>query len=482
MSSYEAVIGLEVHAQLLTKSKLFCTAAVDTQSEDMNSHVDVVSAGLPGALPLLNEKAVELAIRAGLACHCDIQQVSRFERKHYFYADLPKGYQITQLSEPICSGGYIQIGQGSKTKRVKLDRIQLEEDAGQLFHIAKSTLVNLNRAGTALIEVVSSPDMSSPVEAKEYLKRLHSLLIHAGVTDGNLEAGNFRCDANVSVRPVGDKELGTRAEVKNVNSFRNVELAIEYEISRQIAKIEGGGVVVQETRGWDAASQSTFSMRLKEDADDYRYFPDPDLPHLKISDEMLKQIKAQMPESPDDKGDRLRDDWGLSDYDTDQLITNRHAFQMVEFLLEKNIEAKTAASWVLTDLQGELKGRDERLGESTRDYKSLAQVLAKIIQLVEVGKVSRMVGKSILSKFLDDNSLDPDAYVLDAGLEQVSDSAELSTWVEEALTENPSQLLELRQGKEKIFAFFVGQVMKKSRGKANPSLVSKILKEKLENK
>jgi len=476
MASYEAVIGLEVHAQLLTKSKLFCTAAVENDSQEMNSHVDVVSAGLPGALPLLNERAVELAVRAGLACHCEINPRSRFERKHYFYADLPKGYQITQLSEAICKGGYVEIGEIGKKRRIRLDRIQLEEDAGQLFHVAKSTLVNLNRAGTALIEIVSAPDLRTPAEAKEYLKRLHSLLVHAEVSDGNLEAGNFRCDANVSVRRVGDPELGTRAEVKNVNSFRNAELAIEYEISRQIAVIESGDKVVQETRDWDAAGQKTFSMRLKEDADDYRYFPDPDQPLLKLSQEEIARIKREMPESPDDKAMRLKDEWGLSEYDVGQLISNRAVFDAVSTLIENGIDAPTAASWVITDLMGELKRRGV---VDVEEFRMPIVTLASIIKLVSSGTISRSIGKSLLGEAIDDESFDPAKYVKQKGLEQISDDSQLQAWIDEAIQENPSQLEEYRGGKEKLFAFFVGQIMKKSSGKANPQLVSDLLKEKL---
>ncbi len=475
MASYEAVIGLEVHAQLLTKSKLFCTAAVENDSVEMNSNVDVVSAGLPGALPLLNFHAVELAVRAGLACHCDIQLSSRFERKHYFYADLPKGYQITQLEKPICKFGYVEIGEGTSQKNVRLDRIQLEEDAGQLFHVAKSTLVNLNRAGTALIEVVSAPDMSSPLEAKQYLKRLHSLLVHAGVTDGNLEAGNFRCDANVSVRKVGVTKLGTRAEIKNVNSFRNVELAIEYEISRQMALLESGGQVIQETRGWDAAANKTFSMRKKEDADDYRYFPDPDQPILKLAQKELDRIKKEMPESPDSKADRLSDEWGLSAYDVNQLISNRGMMDFVEALIEKGIPAAQAVSWVLTDLQGALNHHEHQLENSP----VTPTLLAKIIHLVISETISRTVGKELIEAAMVNKNFDPNEYIQEKGLEQVSDHSALKLWAEEALQNNPEQLNQYLDGKDKLFAFFVGQVMKKSSGKANPQLVSQILKEKM---
>jgi aspartyl-tRNA(Asn)/glutamyl-tRNA(Gln) amidotransferase subunit B len=314
MAVFEVVIGLEVHAQLLTRSKIFCTAPVANESEP-NTSVGSVSAGLPGSLPVLNRHAVELAVRAGFACHCEINARSRFARKNYFYPDLPKGYQISQFDEPICGEGWLEVASdeaGTKTRRVRIQRIHMEEDAGQLFHVASSTLVNLNRAGTPLIEVVTHPDLRSPLEAKNYLKVLHSLLVHTGVTDGNLEQGNFRCDANVSIRKLGETKLGTRTEIKNVNSFRFVELALEYEIARQIAVVEGGGKVIQETRGWDAAANKTFTMRTKEDADDYRYFPDPDLPPLVLSPEWIERIRQELPELPDDKRRRLQAEMGLT--------------------------------------------------------------------------------------------------------------------------------------------------------------------------
>ncbi|MEO5667971.1 MAG: Asp-tRNA(Asn)/Glu-tRNA(Gln) amidotransferase subunit GatB [Bdellovibrionota bacterium] len=477
MAHFEIVIGLEVHAQLLTKGKIFCTAPV--ADGEPNTSVGAVSAGLPGSLPVLNRHAVELAVRAGFACHCDINLRSRFARKNYFYPDLPKGYQISQFDEPICGEGWLEIAtdeSGSKIRKVRIQRIHMEEDAGQLFHVASSTLVNLNRAGTPLIEVVGHPDLRSPVEAKNYLKTLHSLLVHTGVTDGNLEAGNFRCDANISIRPVGETKLGTRTEIKNVNSFRFVELALEYEIARQIAVVEGGGTIIQETRGWDAAAAKTFSMRTKEDADDYRYFPDPDLPPLVLDPEWVKQIRSELPELPDDKRRRLQETMGLSESEAKLLLEHRDWHVYIDELCALGLDAKLAASWVISDLVGELN----HLSKSFSENPFKATRMAELLSLLQGKKISRRQSKELLIWWMKHPESSIVEHVKNENLVQVDDSAALEGWVKSVIGANPSQVASYLAGQEKIFAFLMGQVMKVSQGKAHPEKISDRLKKELE--
>jgi aspartyl-tRNA(Asn)/glutamyl-tRNA(Gln) amidotransferase subunit B len=478
MAVFEVVIGLEVHAQLLTRSKIFCTAPVANESEP-NTSVGSVSAGLPGSLPVLNRHAVELAVRAGFACHCEINARSRFARKNYFYPDLPKGYQISQFDEPICGEGWLEIASdeaGTKIRRVRIQRIHMEEDAGQLFHVASSTLVNLNRAGTPLIEVVTHPDLRSPLEAKNYLKTLHSLLVHTGVTDGNLEQGNFRCDANVSIRKLGETKLGTRTEIKNVNSFRFVELALEYEIARQIAVVEGGGKVVQETRGWDAAANKTFTMRTKEDADDYRYFPDPDLPPLVLSPEWIKRVRQELPELPDDKRRRLQAEMGLSDSEAKLLLEHRDWHVYIDALCAHGIDAKLAASWVISDLVGELN----HLGKSFAENPFSSASMSELLGLLQTKKVSRRQAKELLIWWMKHPTASLLEHVRSENLVQVDDEAALEAWVGSILAQHPERVAEYLSGKEKIFAFLMGQVMKISQGKAHPEKISACLKAALE--
>jgi aspartyl-tRNA(Asn)/glutamyl-tRNA(Gln) amidotransferase subunit B len=473
MAVFEVVIGLEVHAQLLTKSKIFCTAPVSNESEP-NTSVGSVSAGLPGSLPVLNLHAVELAVRAGFACHCEINARSRFARKNYFYPDLPKGYQISQFDEPICGEGWLEVASdeaGKRTRRVRIQRIHMEEDAGQLFHVASSTLVNLNRAGTPLIEVVTHPDLRSPLEAKNYLKILHSLLVHTGVTDGNLEQGNFRCDANVSIRKLGETKLGTRTEIKNVNSFRFVELALEYEIARQIAVVESGGKVIQETRGWDAAANKTFTMRTKEDADDYRYFPDPDLPPLVLSPDWIERIRRELPELPDDKRRRLQAEMGLSDSEAKLLLEHRDWHVYIDALCANGIDAKLAASWVISDLVGELN----HLGKSFAENPFTSESMAELLKLLQEKKISRRQAKELLIWWMKHPDASLIQHVQDENLVQVDDAAALEAWVKTILAEHPDRVAEYLSGKEKIFAFLMGQVMKISQGKAHPEKISACL-------
>jgi aspartyl-tRNA(Asn)/glutamyl-tRNA(Gln) amidotransferase subunit B len=477
MALYEAVIGLEVHAQLLTQSKMFCSVEMNSRGEP-NTHVGVVSAGLPGSLPVLNKKAVELAVRAGIACNCQIHLLSRFDRKNYFYPDLPKGYQISQFEHPICGEGYLDIVSDEKTgkrRRVRIQRIHMEEDAGQLMHVASSTLVNLNRAGTPLIEIVGHPDLRTPFEAKSYLKLLHSLLVYAGVTDGDLEEGNFRCDANVSIRKVGETRLGTRTEIKNVNSFRFVEQALEYEIARQIAVVEAGGKIVQETRGWDSAGAKTFTMRTKEDADDYRYFPDPDLPPLKLEASWVEELRSTMPELPEERALKLQTEWGLNEDETQLLIQQRDWLLFCQDLVSRGIEPKRAVSFVLTDLVGELK----HLGRSFQDSPLSAAQIAALLQKLQAGILSRRQLKEILIWWMQNPSADLDNKIQSEAWIQVDDPVSLERWVMDVITAYPEQVQDYLGGKEKILPFLMGQVMKLSKGKAHPQRVSEMLLKKL---
>jgi aspartyl-tRNA(Asn)/glutamyl-tRNA(Gln) amidotransferase subunit B len=474
MPAYEAVIGLEIHAQLQTKSKAFCFVPNEFGGEP-NTRVGPVSGGLPGALPVLNERAIELAVRAGLACNCSINKRSVFSRKNYFYPDLPKGYQITQFDEPICGPGWIEIRlDDGRVRRIRIHHIHMEEDAGKSFHLASASLVNLNRAGVPLVEIVSEPDLRGPQEASAYLRTVHSLLVAADVTDGNMEEGNFRCDVNVSVRPVGQEKLGTRAELKNINSFRFVEKAIDYEIARQIAVIEGGGRVVQETRGWDSAAGKSYAMRGKEEAHDYRYFPEPDLPPLVLDQTYIDRVRREMPELPTQRKQRFMQTYGVTDYDAEILTSQKALAAYFEEAVRAGGPPKLLANWIGTDLITVLK---ERAVDADRSPIA-PERLAALLQLIEKGTISGKIAKTVFDEMLQ-TGLPPGDIVRDKGLLQVSDTGAVEAWVDEALAANPSQAEEYRQGKDKILAFLVGQVMKLSKGKANPPLVTEILNRKL---
>lgn len=473
MSAYECVIGLEIHAQLMTNSKAFCFAA-NQFGDAENSNVGPVSGGLPGALPVLNQKAVDLAVTAGLALNCKINHRSVFARKNYFYPDLPKGYQISQFDKPIIGEGKIDIEVEGVTKKIGIERIHMEEDAGKSIHLPSSTLVNLNRSGVPLVEIVSRPDMRSSADAGAYLRKIHSILQFAEVCDGNLEEGNFRCDVNVSVRPVGQDELGTRTEMKNINSFRFVEKSIEYEAARQISVIEAGGKITQETRGWDAALGKTFLMRTKEDAHDYRYFPDPDLPPLVITDEYIESIKATMPELPEQMRMRFVKDFQVSDYDAKELTCDRELAEFFEAVVGFGAKAKLAANWVLSELLRVIKERDLTISTSPIS----AERLAGMISLIEKGVISGKIAKAVFEEML--KSADSAKAIVEAkGLVQVSDEFQIEKWVDEVIAASPGQVAQFKAGKDKLMGFFVGQVMKLSQGKANPPLVTKLIQKKL---
>jgi aspartyl-tRNA(Asn)/glutamyl-tRNA(Gln) amidotransferase subunit B len=475
---YQAVIGLEVHAQLLTSSKIFCGCSTRFGAPP-NSQTCPVCLGFPGALPVLNRKVVEYAIRAGLATNCAIAQRSIFARKNYFYPDLPKGYQISQFELPICIGGHLDIEVESDVKRIGITRIHMEEDAGKLVHgdvpgLGSGSGVDLNRACTPLLEIVSEPDLRSADEAVAYLKKLHQIVVYLGICDGNMEEGSFRCDANVSVMRVGADQFGTRTETKNVNSFRFVKQAIEYEIERQIEVIEDGGRIIQETRLFDPDTCTTRSMRGKEEAHDYRYFPDPDLVPLVISNDLVEDIRLSLPELPDLKRERYVRDLGLSVYDAEVLTAARELAEYFEACVLLHSQAKTVANWVM----GEVTRALNEEGLSIKDAPVTPALLADLLKLVEGGTISGKIAKTVFDEMWKTGK-EPAAIVHEKGLIQVSDTGEIEKVIDAIMAANPGQVDEYRGGKEKVFGFFVGQVMRASKGKANPGVVNEILLKKL---
>ncbi len=475
-SLYEAVIGLEIHAQLMTKSKAFCTADVSTDVLP-NHAVGIVSAGLPGALPTLNREVLVLATAASIALNCRVASRAIFERKNYFYPDLPKGYQISQLAFPIGLQGYVDIyGEKSEKLRVGIDRIQIEEDAGKLSHSGSKTWVDLNRAGTPLVEIVSKPDMRTPAQAAAYMRSVYNSLVFAKVCDGNLEKGNFRCDANVSVRRVGDEKLGTRTEIKNVNSFRFVEKAIDYEIARQIALIEAGGRVVQETRGWDSGTSTTYTMRVKEDAQDYRYFPDPDLPPVTLTESWIKKIREAMPPLPDQIMRDLESAYGL-DVGLSRILGADPKFYAFfkSLTTDHGLSPALVARWICGDLSHELKVHQKEIDAVPFSRETFVELLL----LVDRQRVSAQNGKKLLRLLFEDPQVNLSEYIEQRHMAQVSDRATLGAWVDEVLSVNLAASDQVRAGETKILDYLQGQVMKISKGRANPVLIADLLKEKL---
>jgi aspartyl-tRNA(Asn)/glutamyl-tRNA(Gln) amidotransferase subunit B len=476
---YDPVIGLEVHAQMLTESKIFCGCSTRFGGEP-NANACPVCAGFPGVLPVLNQRAVEFAMRAGLAAHCDIARSSRLARKNYFYPDLPKGYQISQYELPICVNGYIDIELAGVPKRVRLTRIHMEEDAGKNIHDLRSdaSLVDLNRAGVPLLEIVSEPDLRSAEEAVIYLKRLRALLQYMAICDGNMEEGSFRCDANVSVRPQGSDTLGTKVEIKNVNSFKAVEKAILYEIRRQSDTLAEGGKLVQETRLWDENREVTRSMRSKESAHDYRYFPDPDLLPIVINDDWLARIKASLPEFPDLRRARFMSDYKLPAYDAELLTGRKDIADYFESALAMHENAKALSNWIVGDLFRVLKERklDEQL--TIGAWPIQPAQLAELVKLIEQGKISGKIAKTVFDALLD-SPRSPQEVVAEKGLEQVTDMGSIEDSINAVLAAHTKQVANYRGGNEKIFGFLVGQVMKETHGKANPQMVNELLKRKL---
>ncbi len=480
-NGFETVIGLEVHAQLSTNSKLF-SSSPNSYGDAPNRNINPVCTAQPGTLPVLNRKAVEFAVKAALATNCVVNPVSVFSRKNYFYPDLPKGYQISQFDLPIAEHGKLEIefeDQDGKpaTKEVGITRIHMEEDAGKSAHMAGYSLVDLNRAGTPLIEIVSEPDFRSPFEAVAYLKKLHSILQYAEVCDGNMQEGNFRCDANISVRPIGQKELGTRAEIKNVNSFRFVEKAIEYEIYRQIGVLQGGGTVVQETRLYDSAKNITNSMRSKEDAMDYRYFSEPDLPPLRLDPEWIQELSKALPERADDKAKRFVAELGIPEYDAKVITGDKTLASFYEEAVQYSENSpKLVSNWVMGDILRKLKETESEIADSPIK----AADLGGLVVLINGGKISSKIAKTVFEDMWDTGK-SPSVIVEEKGLTQVFDEGTIHKVVEAVIEANPKQAEEYRGGKEKLLGFFVGQVMKEMKGKGNPELINKLIKEVLKS-
>lgn len=475
---FETVIGLEVHVELKTKSKIFCSCANEFGAEP-NTNVCPICAGFPGMLPVLNEQAVNYAIKSGLALNCEIADYCKFDRKNYFYPDLPKAYQISQYDLPICKQGYLDIEINGESKRISITRAHLEEDAGKLVHqgTISSTpfsLVDLNRSGVPLLEIVSEPDMRSAQEAREYMEKLRSLLLFAGVSDCKMEEGSLRCDANVSVRPYGQQEFGTRAEIKNLNSFRSLEKAIEYEVKRQIEAIEEGEKIVQETRTWEEDQQITRSMRSKEDAHDYRYFPDPDLPPLKISRERLAEIKGSMPEMPDAARERLKLDYGLSDYDAKLLTLTPDYLAFFDECCKYYQDAKTIANWIMGEYNKLLKAHSLEILQS----KIKPLLLTDMLKLVDGGKISGKMAKEVFA-FMFETGRAAEEIIQEQGLAQISDEDTLRAIVKEVIENNPMAVEDYHNGKKKATGHLMGQIMQRTRGQANPALVNKLLVEEL---
>ena len=480
---YEVVIGLEVHAQLKTKSKILTRITLELCREcvfgnEQNSQISAITLGMPGVLPVLNKECVNMGILLGLALNCEIPNRCKFDRKQYFYPDLPKGYQISQYDEPICVNGYVDV----KGKRIGITRAHLEEDAGKLVHqgaagINGSTysLVDLNRAGTPLLEIVSEPDMRSAEEARNYMEELRNIVRYLGVCDGNLEEGSMRCDANISIMPKGSKVFGTRAEIKNVNSFSALQRAIEYEIDRQIEIVEEGGQVVQETRLWDDNLRETRSMRGKEDAHDYRYFPEPDLMPLEISREWVEEIRAKMPELPEAKRQRYMS-LGLSEYDASIIVEQMPLALFFDKVLELGANPKTAVNFMMGEISAYLKEQKLEINET----KLTPENLAELINLIEKGTISNNIGKQILVEDMITKGEKASEIVERKGLSQISDEGAIKSIVEKIINANPAQVEEYRNGKTNLLGFFVGQVMKETKGRANPKTVNEFIRKFLE--
>lgn len=474
---YETVIGLEVHAQLLTDSKLFCSCSTKF-GDNPNDNVCEVCTAQPGVLPVLNRKAVEYAAKMGLAVQCVVNEHSVFARKNYFYPDLPMGYQISQFEDPICEHGHLDIETDEfGPHRVGILRIHMENDAGKNIHspAENASFVDLNRTGVPLIEIVTDPDMRSPEEAVAYLKGLRSILVYLGICDGNMEEGSFRCDANVSIRPTGQKELGTRTEIKNVNSFRNVQRALEYEIRRQTELVEDGEEVVQETRLWDAHKNVTMSMRGKEEAHDYRYFPDPDLIPIMLETQWIETWKSELPELPKAKRERFIQEYGLPKDDAYTLTAERDLADYFEAAVKIFDQPKKISNWVLSELLRELNQAETTPG----DCALTPQKLAALVKLIEDGVISGKIAKQIFPALFKEGR-DPEAYVKEQGLVQISDTSALEGAVDEVLAANPDEVEAYKGGKKKLIGFFVGQIMKKTKGQANPGLVNELLRKKLD--
>ena len=472
---FETVIGLEVHAQMLTDTKIFCNCSTKFGSAP-NSHTCPVCLGMPGVLPVLNKKVVEYAMKMALATNCTINPSNSFARKNYFYPDLPKGYQISQYAYPLAEHGYIILEGNGEQRKIGITRIHMEEDAGKLIHddVNPVSYVDLNRTGVPLIEIVGEPDIRSPEEAAEYLRRLHEILVYLEICDGNMEEGSFRCDANVSIRPKGQKEFGTRTELKNMNSFRNVQRALEYEVKRQQYLVENGEKIIQETRLWDDAQGATNPMRSKEEAHDYRYFPDPDLVPVMVDEAWVSQIRLGMPELPQAKRERFVNEYQIPAYDAGVLTADKALAEYYEEVVKLCGKPKMVSNWVMGDVLKFLN-EDKR---GIRECPISARSLADMIILIEEGTISGKIAKEVITDMYETGKT-PQNIIKEKSLVQITDEGELVKTVTAIIAANSKQLADYRGGKEKLFGFFVGQVMKATQGKANPQLVNDLLKKML---
>ncbi|MEC4891954.1 MAG: Asp-tRNA(Asn)/Glu-tRNA(Gln) amidotransferase subunit GatB [Oscillatoria sp. PMC 1051.18] len=485
-TEYEAVIGLETHCQLNTKTKIFSADSTEFGSPP-NTHISPITLGYPGVLPVLNEKVLEYAVKAGLALNCKIAPYSKFDRKQYFYPDLPKNYQISQFDLPIAEHGCLEIEIIDKDtkepirKKIGITRLHMEEDAGKLVHVGSDrlsgsthSLVDFNRAGVPLLEIVSEPDLRSGQEAAEYAQELRRIVRYLGISDGNMQEGSLRCDVNISVRPVGQKEFGTKIEIKNMNSFSAIQKAIDYEIERQIKALNGGETLVQETRLWEEGSQRTISMRSKEGSSDYRYFPEPDLPPIEVSQQQLKQWKAELPELPAQKRSRYQQELGLSAYDAEVLTEDRTVTEYFEAVVAAKANPKQVANWVMGDIAAYLNTNKLSITEIALT----PLILAELIQLIEEGTISGKIAKEILPELLIKGG-SVKKLVESKGMVQISDSGELEKIIDEVLAAHPKEVEQFHNGKTKLKGFFVGQVMKKTSGRADPKLTNQLLGKKL---
>ncbi len=477
---YEAVIGLEVHTELHTATKIFCNCKTSFGA-DPNTNVCPVCLGLPGVLPVLNKKVLEFAVRAGLALNCEISRFSKFDRKNYYYPDLPKNFQTSQFDLPICEHGYLDVEVDGEVSRIRITRAHMEEDAGKLVHHGSSittadySLVDYNRTGTPLLEIVSEPDMRSAKQAVAYMEKMRAILQYCGISDCRMEEGSLRCDANVSVRPAGQKELGTKTEIKNINSFKGVERAIEYEALRQAEILEAGGTIKQETRTWDENEGVTKSMRSKEEANDYRYFPEPDLVPFTVSDEYIENIRKTLPELPDARKARYMESYGLSAYDAAYVTSDKDRADFFEAMVKAGADAKEACNW----LMGELAGMLSENGLEIKDSKVTPEAMAELLKLITKGTISGKIAKKIFPEMWETGK-SAETIVKEQGLVQISDTGALEAMVDEAIAENPKAVADFKSGNKKAMGAMIGQIMKKSHGKANPRMVSGILIKKLQ--
>lgn len=478
---YEAVIGLEVHTELQTKTKIFCSCRTSFGA-DPNTNVCPVCLGLPGVLPVLNKKVLEYAVRAGLALNCEISRFSKFDRKNYYYPDLPKNFQTSQFDLPICEHGYLDVEVEGEKRRIRITRAHMEEDAGKLVHHGTSitdsdySLVDYNRTGTPLLEIVSEPDMRSAKEAVAYMEKMRAILQYVGISDCRMEEGSLRCDANVSVRPVGQKELGTKTEIKNINSFKGVERAIEYEAMRQAELLEDGGKVVQETRTWDEKEGVTKSMRTKEEANDYRYFPEPDLVPFTVSDEYIENIRKSLPELPDARKERYMKEFGLSSEDAVFMTKDKATADYFEAAVDAGADPKACVNWLMGEFASQLSTDGIEIAKAPVS----AENLAALLKLISKGTISGKIAKKVFATMWKEGG-NPEEIVKAQGLVQISDTAELSKLVDEVVGKNPKAVEDFKAGKKKAVGALVGQIMKATKGKANPRVINELLNKKLQS-